>query len=60
MLSDTALPRRDNRVSARSQSFKGKGSLETSAVLNHGALEAEQKQHEAILGLFLIMVIVII
>lgn len=60
MLSDTALPRRDNGVPARSQSCEGKGSLEKSVVLTHGALEAEQKQHEAILGLFLIKVMVII
>lgn len=38
VLSDTALPRRDNRVAARSQLSKRKGSLETSMVLNHGAL----------------------
>lgn len=59
VLSDTALPRRDSRVPARSQLCKGKGSLETSVVLNHAALEVEEKQHEATLGLFLIKVMVI-
>lgn len=60
VLSDTALPWWDGGVPARSQSCKGKGSLEKSVVLNHGVLYAEQKQHEAILGLFLIKVMVII
>lgn len=60
MLSDTTLHRRDNRVPVRSQLCKGKRSLEKCVVLNHGSLEAELKLHEAILGLFLIKVMVII